>query len=104
MIESSNTKRMFPDSRMPTELERQQLCRMLYHALLEIRRLGTFGKAKQASDLADAFHNLPVYLWSEEFSLAFFRTFLEGYHAKYPEGAETFDYIAMLDKITKENP
>ena len=37
MIESSNTKPTFPDSRMPTELERQQLCRMLYYALLEIR-------------------------------------------------------------------
>ena len=90
---------MFPDSRMPTELERQQLCRMLYYALLEIRGLGTFEKAKQASDLADAFHNVPVYLWSEEFSLAFFRKFLESYHAKYPERTESFDYIAMLDKI-----
>ncbi len=51
----------------------------------------------------DAFHNLPVYLWSEKFSLGFFRQFLESYHEKYPDRTEIFDYLAMLDKITKEN-
>lgn len=102
MMESRDTNRMFPDSRMPTELEREELCRMLYYALLEIRGLGYFGKAQQAADLADAFHNLPVYLWSEQFSLGFFREFLESYHLKYPDRTEVFNYLAMLDKITKE--
>lgn len=91
------------DSRMPTEQERQQLCQMLFHALLEIRGLGAFGKAQQAADLADAFHNLPVYLWSEDFSFGFFRRFLESYHQKYPERTEMFDYLAMLDKIMKDS-
>src|SRR5215510_8245439 len=54
--------RLFADSRIPTESERQQLCEMLHFALLEIRMLGWNGKASQAADLADAFHNLPSYL------------------------------------------
>jgi len=92
----------FPDSRMPTERERQQLCQILYLALLEIRGLGHDGKAEQAHDLADAFHNLPAYLWSDAFSFSFFRRFLEGYQRRYPDRAEIFDYLKMLDKITNE--
>src|SRR5262245_12280316 len=51
-----------PDARLLTEQQRQELCRMLFNALLEIRGLGSQGKAQQAADLADAFHNLPIYL------------------------------------------
>ncbi len=38
---------------------------MLHDALVVIRILGWQGKGQQAGDLADAFHNLPVYLGSE---------------------------------------
>ena len=93
----------FPDSRMPTESERQKLSRMLFCALLEIRALGNEGKAEQAADLADAFHNLPTYLWSEDFSFSFFRTFLEGYQQKYSKSGVDFNYVRMLDEITKES-
>lgn len=89
----------FPDSRMPTEEERQGLIRMLYYALLEIRLLGPRGMSEQAADLADAFHEMPALLWSKEFSFNFFRKFLEGYHER--DGASTFDYLAMLDEISK---
>lgn len=101
MSKQQENPSMFPDSRMPTEWERQQLCQMLFYALIEMRGLGRFGKDEQVGDLADAFHNLPVYLWSEEFSFSFFRQFLESYHRRYPERSEIFDYLAMLDKITK---
>src|SRR5262245_24052753 len=40
--------RLFADSRIPTESERQQLCEMLHFALLEIRMLGWNGKASQS--------------------------------------------------------
>lgn len=90
----------YPDSRMPTEEERKKLCEMLFRALLEIRLLGNNGEAEQAADLADAFHNLPAYLWSDTFSFNFFRQFLESYQEKYPE--QGLKYLIMLDEITKE--
>jgi hypothetical protein len=102
MSDSESKRWKFPDSRMPTEQERQALSRMLFHALLEIRVLGYEGKSEQAADLADAFHNLPIYLWSEDFSFGFFRKFLEGYHQKYSE--VDFNYLGMLDEITERGP
>lgn len=84
---------------MPTERERRKLIRMLRYALLEIRLLGYRGKPEQAADLADAFHEMPALLWSEDFRFSFFRKFLEGYHQKYPES--DFDYRAMLNEIMK---
>ena len=44
---------------------------------------------------------MPALLWSEEFSFNFFRKFLEGYHEKY--GVSNFNYLAMLDEISKES-
>jgi hypothetical protein len=76
---------------------------MIYRALLEIRILGWLGKGQQAADLADAFHNLPAMLWSEDFSLGFFRKFLESYHQRYPEG-EGVNYLKVLDRIVNEAP
>ncbi len=93
----------YGDVRMPTEWQRQELCKMIYHAFIEIRILGWQGKAEQSADLADAFHNLPIYLWDENFSLGFFKVFLESYQAKYPiKESSYYDYLQMLDKIVKE--
>lgn len=75
---------------------------MLTCALVEIRALGYQGRLEQATDLADAFHNLPAHLWSEDFSFSFFRLFLQSYQQKYPEEV-TFNYIAMLDGIAHES-
>jgi len=88
----------YGDLKMPTEEQRQKLCEMLHRALLEIRILGWQGKSQQAADLADAFHNLPLQLWSEEFSFKFFRIFLESYQEKYPTEMK-FNYLAMLNEI-----
>ena len=90
-----------PDARLLAEQERQDLCKILFNALLEIRMLGNEGKAEQAADVADAFHNLPIYLWSDKFSLNFFRNFLEEYRQKYQE-VGCYNYVKMLDEVTRE--
>jgi hypothetical protein len=92
--------KVFPDARPLTERQRQWLCQMIYRALLEMRILGWGGKAEQAADLADAFHNLPAMLW-EDFSLDFFRKFLEAYRQKYPDGGGA-GYLKMLDEAMAE--
>lgn len=72
---------------------------MMHYAFLEIRLLGWSGKAEQASDLADAFHNLPHGMWRGDFSFQFFRdSFLSAYQTKYPVG-RIRDYVAMVDEI-----
>jgi hypothetical protein len=72
---------------------------MMYWAFLEMRHLGASGKAAQAGDLADAFHNLPTDMWRNDFSLQFFRdSFLMVYQKKYPE-PRFRNYIAMVDEI-----
>lgn len=89
---------MFPGAKPLTDVQRQALCRMMYQAFLEVRALGSTGTA-QASDLADAFHNLPIDMWSDHFSLLYFRdVFLAAYQNKYAD-AQKFNYIAMLDEI-----
>lgn len=93
--------KIFPDAKMPTDLQRERLCRMLFNALIEIRILGWQGKAEQAADLADAFHNLPIYIWSEDFSLDFFRKFLESYQKKH-KNQLFYNYLKMLDQIDEE--
>ena len=90
---------MHPDSRLPTDEQRKKLCVMIHWAFLEMRQLGASGKAEQAGDLADAFHNLPSDMWQDFFSLQFFRdSFLGVYQKKYP-GNRVRDYVAMVDEI-----
>src|SRR5262245_47191195 len=89
------------EARSLTEQERQELGKILFNALLEIRALCWEGKSEQAADVANAFHNLPIYLWSDQFSLSLFRRFLEEYQQKYQE-VGCFNYVEMLDEITKE--
>lgn len=72
---------------------------MMHHAFVEVRLLGWAGKADQAANLADAFHNLPTDIWKDDFSAQFFRdSFLAPYQKKYPVRSG-IDYISMLDEI-----
>jgi hypothetical protein len=90
---------MHSDGKLPTEAQRKKLCEMLFYALLEMRVRGSEGKAQQASDLAHAFHNLPLGMWHNDFSLSFFReSFLVPYEEKYPE-KRVLNYVATLDEI-----
>jgi len=82
-----------------TDSHREKLCEMIYFAFVEIRQLGSTGKAEQAADLADAFHNLPRSMWQEDFSLEYFRdAFLAPYQTKYPE-ERAWDYVARVQEI-----
>lgn len=81
------------------DAQRRLLGELLHWALLEIRMLGYLGKAEQAADLADAFHNLPKDMWKEDFTLEYFRGgFLDAYQQKYP-GASVQDYVARVNAI-----
>ena len=92
---------MWDNLRKPTDKQREELLRMLHLALLEIRILGWDNKADQCADIADAFHNVPAYLETEDFSFEFLKEMLGNYKLKYPDH-EGFDYLKMLDKIMED--
>ena len=82
-----------PNERAPLLLE------MLRCALLDIRILARNGHAQQASDLADAFHNLPAGVFRDGFDVPRFRDGLIAYARAYPDPTtRRFDYVAMLDQ------
>ena len=90
---------MHPDSKMPNEAQQKKLCDMLHHAFVDIRMFAASGHGERASDLADAFHNLPHEIWCDYFSISFFRqAFLTPYARKWSGG---WDYLAMLDEVEK---
>jgi hypothetical protein len=85
-----------------TDSHRKKLCDMIHFAFVEIRLLGSTGKAEQAADLADAFHNLPREMWRENFSLEYFRdAFLVDYQEKYPD-QRIKNYIAVVNRMLDE--
>jgi hypothetical protein len=86
---------------LPNDKQREALCDMMYQAFVEIRALGWAGRAGQASDLADAFHNLPkeMYGWGR-WDVEGFRQMLQHYQDKYPRAVHGGrDYLAMFDLI-----
>ena len=92
---------MLPRDPLPTDEQRRRLCEMIAAAFVEIRLLGWEGKAQQAGDLADAFHNVPreMYGWGK-WSRHIFRGMLEHYQHKYPtEESGGRDYVAMFDEV-----
>jgi len=88
----------------PTDVQLQLLGEMLFKAFIELRALGWQGKAEQAADLADAFHNLPIQMFSDSFDWDLFsNSYLAAYQEKYPNRDFFYhDYVAMLDKIKNE--
>ncbi len=81
------------------DAQRRKLGEMMHYAFIEMRLLGWSGKAEQAADLADAFHNLPRDMWSDDFNIEFFRdAFLQVYQRKYPDG-RLRDYLAMVGEV-----
>jgi hypothetical protein len=86
---------------MPNEAQQKKLCDMLHYALVDIRNLAGGGHAEQASDLADAFHNLPHEIWCDFFSISFFRdAFLSHYYRKWPDRIFR-DYMGLLEEVEK---
>lgn len=83
----------------PHEDQLQLLLKMLRCALLEIRLHGRRGQARQAADLADAFHNLPTLLLQKEWSIPRFHQDLLAYQQTYySQLPPLYDYMAMLAK------
>ena len=72
---------------------------LMHYAFSDIRMFASQGNAEQASDLADAFHNLPKEMMKETVRLEDFRDmYLKPYHEKYPD-SKTFNYIARVNEI-----
>ena len=93
--------KMHPDSQMPNDEQRKLLCDMLHHALVEIRLMAAAGRCEQASDLADAFHNLPHEMWQDYFSISFFReAFLNPYYRKW-KIPPVYDYLGALAHVAE---
>jgi hypothetical protein len=93
-----------------TDNQREMFCKMMYEVFVEIRNLAGVGLSVQAATLADAFHNLPLSLFSSDFSWERTRMFIGGYQRKYPRVINNNvvtgsynDYLSMLDEIEKLN-
>jgi hypothetical protein len=85
---------------MLSENQRRRLCNLMSDAFLEMRWLGWSGRAAQAADLADAFHNLPKGLWQDEFNLVLFRdSYLLPYERKYRPDERIESYVKAVDAI-----
>jgi hypothetical protein len=90
------------DARMPTKAERRSLARMLYLAFCDLRMLALEGRSEQARDLAEAMHNVPLLMYSEDFSFRSFRDFIERYQKKHAERLH-MDYLKEWEKISAES-
>ena len=88
----------FEDARPLSEIERQKLSRMMYLAFCDLRALARQAQAQQAKDLAEAFHNVPLLMHTNEFSFKVFRELLERYQEKY-KGHLRFDYLEEWEKL-----
>ena len=88
------------DYRMATEPERKTLSIMMNSVFCEIRLLCR----QQAADLADVFHDLPLMLYQDGYSVHTFLSDLEWYREKYQQadsrGHSDF-YRSTLTKILK---
>lgn len=90
------------DDPLPTDKQRIRLHDMVAMAFVEIRLLGWGGRAQQASDLANAFHNIPreIYGWGL-WSIGITRGMLQEYQDKYhhePYPGRT-NYTGIFDSI-----
>src|SRR5438874_1001108 len=87
---------------LPNDKQREALCDMMYWAFLETRILGWSGRAAQAADLADAFHNLPKEVYGGALDPVIFREVLLNYQGKHGRQADVpgqYHYVGMLDAI-----
>lgn len=93
----------FADARMPTDAERKQLARMMYLAFVDIRAQLLHGSPQQAKDLAEAFHNVPLLMYSRDFSFEAFQRFLGQYQQKHPSKGHV-DYLQEWEKLNTATP
>jgi hypothetical protein len=90
-----------------TSGQRELFCRMFYRVFVEIRILGSFGKAEQVAALANAFHNLPLEIFSKKVNFDRVRMYIDNYQRQYPryvlkdelKFGEDNDYLKTVDYI-----
>ncbi|GEP44923.1 hypothetical protein [Brevifollis gellanilyticus] len=87
---------------LPTAEQQVRLSDMVAMAFVEIRLLGWAGRAEQASDLADAFHNIPreIFGWGR-WSIGHTRAMLQCYQDKHhnEEYPGRTNYVAIFNSI-----
>ncbi|HEX9047992.1 MAG TPA: hypothetical protein VF988_13290 [Verrucomicrobiae bacterium] len=88
----------FDDARMPTDTEQAGLCQLVYLAFVDIRALILDGKSQQAKDLAEAFHNIPLFMNTANFSFKAFQDSIQRYQAKYKDGTR-YNYLQEWGKL-----
>jgi hypothetical protein len=88
----------FADAKMPTDTERKNLSRLMYMAFVDMRALLLHGDPQQAKDLAEAFHNIPLLMYTPDFSFRAFRDFLMLYQEKYADKAR-YNYLQEWEKL-----
>ncbi len=59
----------------------------MYVAFCDLRALALDAQTQQAKDLAEALHNIPLLMYTSNFSFKAFRDFLERYQQKYADKA-----------------
>lgn len=86
---------------MPIE---RPCCSSWFRALVEIRQLAWMGMAQRAADLADAIHNIPAYLDSDQFDVEVAKGFVVAYYKKYPRPLDgtLFDYLAFFQSESQD--
>jgi hypothetical protein len=90
----------FGDERVLTEAERKRLTRLMYLAFCDLRGLAREGKMEQARSLAEAFHNIPLLMHTQNFSFRAFKDFLQRYQEKYTK--VQFNYLQEWEKLNNE--
>ena len=92
--------RKFGDERTPTESECKSLARLMYMAFCDLRGLGRDGKMSQARALAEAIHNIPLLMYTQNFSFRAFREFLLSYRDNYAK--TQFNYLQEWERLNAQ--
>ena len=99
VLEAADWRPLWKDAGLPTEAEQQVLARLMYLAFCDLRTLAREGKSEQARALADAFHNVPLLMFTKDFSFSAFRDSLARYQGKY-EGKLHHNYMHEWEKLS----
>lgn len=85
----------------PTPPQVRLLCEMMHRAFLEMRLLCWSGKSPQAAALADAFHNLPIEMFRDDFNWTLLRHDLAAYQQQHqPTEHAHYDYLRRNTRTT----
>jgi hypothetical protein len=85
-----------------SDQQRRGLCEVMYWAFVELRGMGSAEHAVQASKLCYALHNLPHFLFAEDFTWDKVKGPLRYYQEHfYRERKTGYDYVRMVDQARK---